>query len=285
MPDEAPAKPKSKYTWYIVGAAAGVGLYFLYKYYTNQQAANSANTTLASEPSGAQSNSTDLAPAATASTINTYQDWEQQVQAWADSLGMDPATVANALNSYGNNTCLPSNEFSIIDKALGQFGLPPDAPFSGVVQCPTSTPAHTGGGSTTTTKKTTPTPAKSTSKVPANLANTLQSRLASLVGQLSSSTGKVSSPGQVAALKSSAVPAWLKPFGSIGQQFWEETINVGNISKQLPGGGGVNAAQATTLGQELAKADGYNWGSLNALQQQQYIELGNAHLLIAHNKK
>jgi hypothetical protein len=272
-----------KVWWYVIGAAGGIGIYFLYKWYENKSAADNAATTLAEEPSGAESNTTSEAPAGTATPLSTYQDWEATVQAWADSLGMDPATVSNALTAYGNNVCLPSNEYTIIDQALGEFGLPPDAPYSGVVQCPQTTPAAT------TPKTSTPAPvapAKSVlTKPPANLATTLQSRLAALVGQLSNLTGKSSSPTQVAALKASPVPSWLAPFGNIGAQFYEETINVGNISAQLPGGGGVTAPQADSLAKSLAAEDGYNWTSLNALEQNQYAELANTQLLINANAK
>lgn len=153
---EKPAGIDRKW-WYVIGAGVAIVGYFVYKWYENQQAtnaANAANSALSSEPSGAQTASTNLSPTTTSGTISTLEDWMVQAQSWlTSSLGADPATVQMALQNYANGTCLTNQEYNYIDQALGSLGMPPDAPYQGLIQCPNE-PATT----TTTTTSTTSSP-------------------------------------------------------------------------------------------------------------------------------
>lgn len=141
MPEESKNPLKNKKTvWYVAGAIAGIVIYFWYK---NKQAAaaaaNQQTGILSAMPSGAQTSSTDLAStsATPATSIGTFTDWASQVQTWATTtLGQDAATVQNALQAYNNLQCLTPQEYQIIDKALAQFGQPPNAPYTGLVMCP-----------------------------------------------------------------------------------------------------------------------------------------------------
>lgn len=135
---------KKKYLWYAVGGVVGLLAILWYRRYKNNQAATqAANTSAAATPipfgASAGNAMTDLATAPSISgsgVISSLTDWMNQVQSWASgSLGADPALVQNALQAYSNNLCLTPQEFNVIDRALGQFGAPPDAPFSGVVVC------------------------------------------------------------------------------------------------------------------------------------------------------
>jgi hypothetical protein len=162
VPDEGSSEKVggiNKNWWYVIGA--GIGL-LGYLYYRSRQSASAAttadNATGSSTGSGGATDyTTSLASPTATSTISTLADWLNSAQSWAVStLGSDPATVQNALQAYSNGNCLTTQEFQIIDQALGALGAPPDAPYQGVVLCPNqgSTGGSTGG--TTTTGSTTP---------------------------------------------------------------------------------------------------------------------------------
>lgn len=145
MPEENESlKPSKKNAiWYVLGAAAGLGLYLWYRNYQNNQTLAATQNALANEPSGASNSTTNVGASPITSTISTLSDWMTQAQQWLDGQGYDAATVQNALQAYSQGTCLTSQEFQYLDKALGQFGMPPDAPFQGLVQCPQTSPPST----------------------------------------------------------------------------------------------------------------------------------------------
>jgi len=127
--------------WYVIGAGAGIIGYFVYHWYkTNQQAAALASG-LGAMPSGAGTATTDLSgttgSTVSAPTISTLYDWMAQAQTWlVKNLNADPAIVQSALQHYANGHCLTSQEYDYIDRALGQLGMPPGAPYQGLVKCP-----------------------------------------------------------------------------------------------------------------------------------------------------
>lgn len=123
--------------WYVIGAGAGVVGYFIYRAWKNRQA-SASNAAIGAMPSGAGSATTDLSgvtPSVT-QTISTLSDWMSQAQTWlTKSLNADPAVVQSALQHYANGHCLTAQEYAYIDKALGQLGMPPDAPYQGLIKC------------------------------------------------------------------------------------------------------------------------------------------------------
>jgi hypothetical protein len=147
MADEtSPAKSKTT-TYVLLGGLVLVGVYLAYRWYENNVATNAANA----EPSGSLAGDTTGSTAGTTGTtsnpITSFADWIQAAVNWATTNGYDPITAANAVNDYQNGNCLSTQEYSIIDGALGALGFPPGAPQTGIVQCQ---PAIAGGGSTTT---------------------------------------------------------------------------------------------------------------------------------------
>jgi len=124
--------------WYVIGAGAGIAAYFIYRYYKNRQ--SGVVTTM---PSGAGTATTDLSgtngtTGSVASVISTLSDWMSQAQTWlVKSLNADPALVQGALQHYANGHCLTAAEYNLIDKALGQLGMPPSAPYQGLIKCAT----------------------------------------------------------------------------------------------------------------------------------------------------
>ena len=150
--DDKGKKPggKSRMVWILGGVGVGAVVYLWYKHVQANNAASALNaTTAGSTLAGAQSSTTALGSALPTS-FTDFQSWLQAVQTWGNSTGADPATTQNALQAYSAGTCLSPAEFAIVDKALGMFGSPPEAPFQGLVQCAPSTttppppPAATG---------------------------------------------------------------------------------------------------------------------------------------------
>lgn len=126
--------------WYVIGAGAAVVGYLLYRWYQN----NKSNTSLvATTPAATTTGDTGSGGGSigsitsTTPTISTLSDWMSQAQTWLDSsLNADPATAQQALQNYSNGTCLDSTQYAYIDKALGQLGMPPNAPYQGLIKCP-----------------------------------------------------------------------------------------------------------------------------------------------------
>jgi hypothetical protein len=132
----------SRKWWYVIGAGAGIVGYFIYRHYKNQQA---ASTAIGAMPSGAGTASTDLSGSNTttgsSAGISTLNDWMSAAQLWLDAtLKADPALVQEALQRYANGECLTAAEYALIDKALGQLGMPPDAPYQGLIKCAPAPP-------------------------------------------------------------------------------------------------------------------------------------------------
>lgn len=148
MPDK-PAGGKTlgikKQYWYVIGGLVGVVVFYIvYERYKNSAATtaaeNAAAAALAATPVTSSEPSTSAVGTTTTgsvgSLISTLADWSSSVQTWATTtLGSDPATVQNALQAYQNNECLTQSEYNIIDQALGAFGAPPNAPFTGLTLC------------------------------------------------------------------------------------------------------------------------------------------------------
>lgn len=135
MPDEQIGGIDRKW-WYVIGAGAGLAGYFIYRWWKNR-----SSGAIVSMPSGAQT-ATDTGSGVTTSTstpISSLVDWIAQAQTWlVKSLNADPAVVQNALQHYASGHCLTTVEYNLIDKALGQLGMPPNAPYQGLIKCATA---------------------------------------------------------------------------------------------------------------------------------------------------
>lgn len=179
MPEESPKKDSKKRNIYIIGGGVvGLVVYLWYKHTQTTNAANALNATLPATGSlGGNAGNATTNLAANLPSITDLQGWMQAVQTWANSLGNDPALTQNALQHYGQGVCLSAAEFAILDKALGQFGSAPGAPFQGLVQCPQTT---------TNPPPTQPTPGgPNTSDIQFNYANDTQiQQFANVGGQL-----------------------------------------------------------------------------------------------------
>lgn len=127
---------EKRYLWYGGGAIVGLLAYLWYRNYKNNQAAAAGNAVLAAEPSGAQTATTNVT---SGNPITTLADWLAQGQSWyvASISGADAGAVQNALQKYAGGQCLDPTEYMIVDKILAQFGMPPDAPYQGLIKCPT----------------------------------------------------------------------------------------------------------------------------------------------------
>lgn len=134
-----------------VGAGVVVGG-LLYLWYRRRAAAASGGaqpgligaTLPGTMPEGAMSNTTSVTPIGGSPV--SLQEWFAKVQLWGNSLGYDPATIQNALQSYGLGNCLTETEYNILNTALGTFGMPPEAPYQGLAKCQPFQPPATDGG-------------------------------------------------------------------------------------------------------------------------------------------
>src|SRR5260370_10471833 len=198
MADEPSSKKPNKRTlWLLGGIIAEIAVYVWYRNNKATEAALAATgggtgfATPTNMPSGAASTTTNLSGIAGA--IASFQDWERNVQSWAVQNGYDPAEVQNALTTYASGSCLTTGQYAIIDKGLGQFGFPPDAPYQGLVQCPHA-PAPA--------PKPAPAPAPAPTPAPIHPAAALSDAqfyqlLTQQIGNLSAETGIGAPPEQV----------------------------------------------------------------------------------------
>lgn len=155
MPDNPISKKPIK-KQYLVGAGIVTGVVVLLWYRRRAAAQQSINPIGSSAnlpgtmPGGAGSSTTDLGNTGTGgigSAPTNLQDWMAKVQLWANSLGFDAATTQNALQAYSIGSCIPGNGYNILNQALAVFGMPPQAPYQGLVQCQPFQPPAGGGGS------------------------------------------------------------------------------------------------------------------------------------------
>lgn len=134
---EAPKSgKKSQGKLVIAGAIVGLLAYLWWKrkQAASAQSGGAIGTLPPAMPGGAESSTTQIGGSGTPS-FNSITDWMSHVQTWGNSLGFDAATTQSALQAYSTGECLSGTQYKIIDQALGLFGMPPQAPYQGVVQC------------------------------------------------------------------------------------------------------------------------------------------------------
>lgn len=271
----------SKY-WYVIGAVAAIVLYEVYKHYKNDSATTALQDAEDATGSSTDGTSTGEEPVTDASTtttttstpISTLSQWITAGTAWAVStLGSDPGNALDAFTNYQNGSCLTAAEYQIVDQAIGALGVPPDAPYGGLVQCPDT-------GDTGTTTSPTPTPTTNTPATPSDVpsSSSLNALLDQAVGALSTELGRNSSPTQISSWTAAAAAQGLTGDAA---DFFTQTQNVGQISSGLstPTQTQIQALAASLAGGSTA------YGTLPTLQQQQYNELANVQLLQSLNTK
>lgn len=162
MPPEEGSQKKimgmSRQTFFIVGGITVGGLLFLWY---NMKKGKGQATGIAGIPQAMPTGAMDTTSGVSGTGVfNSLQDWMATVQRWASSMGFDAALTQNALQAYATGNCIDPSGYAILDQALSIFGMPPQAPYQGLVKCtpaPTPTP--------TPTPKPTPTPTPTFNKV------------------------------------------------------------------------------------------------------------------------
>ena len=248
-------------------------MYLLYRWYENNQAANAANaanaaTTATTPASDAGSAVTNLGGTVSGTgAFSSFTDWFNAIQNWGNSLGYDPAQVQNALQAYQGGQCLTLAQYNIIDQAIGQFGSPPDAPTTGIVQCAqttTTSPTNVTTNPVPVLTESSGTPVPD----PSVLQGILDQEVGALSTRLNINSGSTNIAAAAASLEQSQ--SWTTP------QFAQQQVNVGLLSQQvrrLP-------TQAQILQQSYSLAGGQqNFASLPTLQQNQSQEIANVQLI------
>lgn len=158
-----PAPRRGIPLWVILVGGGGLAL-FLYMRYRNNAA--TSGSTLGAGTTGVVTDPNTGLPVdpltglpyvtQPTNTPISMSAWISQAYSALVAAGVDPAAASQALYDYTNAQSLSSQEASIIDKALGLAGYPPQTlPFFGTVPTtgPTKAPATSGFITTTVWEK------------------------------------------------------------------------------------------------------------------------------------